>query len=85
MLLRIAPYGTGDERDVPDWYRKIVGDKKDWPEKKWQVDPEDPRYAQHFGGMIRDLGKRYDGHPDLESVEPIHCGSLGRRRPVRKN
>ncbi len=22
LLLRIAPYGTGDERDVPDWYRQ---------------------------------------------------------------
>ena len=25
LLLRIAPYGTGDERDVPAWYRNMVG------------------------------------------------------------
>ena len=61
LLLRIAPYGTGDQRDVPDWYREMVGPRKDWkynnPVNKWIVDPEDPRYAENFGGMIRALGK----------------------------
>jgi len=77
LLIRIAPYGTGADRDVPDWYRKLVGPKNDWSDKKWQVDPEDPRYAEHFGGMIRDLGKRYDGHPNLESVDVSIVGAWG--------
>ena len=25
LLLRIAPYGTGADNDVPDWYRALVG------------------------------------------------------------
>jgi len=77
LLLRIAPYGTGSERDVPAWYRKMVGETKKLPVKKWQVDPEDPRYSQHFGGMIRALGKRYDGHPSLESVDLSIVGAWG--------
>ncbi len=77
LLLRIAPYGTGDDRDVPDWYRKMVGAKNDWPDKKWQVDPEDPRYVEHFGGLIRDFGQRYDGHPNLESVDVSIVGAWG--------
>jgi hypothetical protein len=28
LMLRIAPHGTGNERDVPLWYRKMVGEKK---------------------------------------------------------
>jgi hypothetical protein len=81
LLLRIAPYGTGEERDVPKWYRAMVGDEKEWaysnPVNKWMVDPEDPRYAEYFGGFIRALGDRYDGHPDLEAVDLSIVGAWG--------
>jgi len=30
---------------------------------------KDPRDVEHFGGMTGQLGKRYDGHPLLESVD----------------
>ncbi len=81
LMLRIAPYGTGSERDVPGWYRKMVGPQQDWkydnPVNKWMVDPEDPRYAEYFGGFIRELGKRYDGNPGLESVDLSIVGAWG--------
>ena len=82
LLLRIAPYGTTTvDRDVPDWYRKMVGAGKDFkynnPVNKWMVDPEDPRYAQYFGGFISEMGKRYDGHPYLEGVDLSIVGAWG--------
>ena len=81
LLLRIAPYGTGNQRDVPDWYRKMVGPGKDWkynnPTNAWMVDAEDPRYAQYFGGFIRALGERYDGHPSFEAVDLSIVGAWG--------
>lgn len=81
LLVRIAPYGTGEERDVPDWYRKMVGPIKDQkysnPVNAWMVDPEDPRYAEYFGGLIRAMGERYDGHPDLEAVDLSIVGAWG--------
>lgn len=77
LLLRIAPYGTGADNDVPDWYRALMGPEKELPEKKWRTDPEDPHYAEHFGDMIRDLGARYDGHPVLESVDLSIVGAWG--------
>jgi hypothetical protein len=77
LMLRIAPYGTGPERDVPDWYRSLVGKEGPQPEEKWQTDPEDPRYVKYFGGVIRALGQRYDGHPDLESVDVSIVGAWG--------
>ena len=77
LMLRIAPYGTGNQNDVPDWYRTLVGEKKDWKERKWQVDPEDPRYVEHFTAMIKSLGRRYDGHADLESVDVSIVGAWG--------
>ncbi len=77
LLLRIAPYGTGAERDVPDWYREIMGEEENLPVKKWRTNPEDVRYVEHFGDMIRDLGLRYDGHPALESVDLSIVGAWG--------
>jgi hypothetical protein len=81
LLLRIAPYGTGNDRDVPDWYRKMVGPNKKWKYASsvngWMVDAEDSRYVQYFGGMIRALGARYDGHPDLEAVDMSIVGAWG--------
>ncbi len=82
LILRIAPYGTGPDRDVPDWYRAMVGVKDEWlPDGTgWRVDPEDPRYAEHFGKLIAELGSRYDGHPDLESVDLSIVGFWGEGR-----
>jgi hypothetical protein len=77
LLLRIAPYGTGEDNDVPDWYRALVGPEKGLAVKKWRTDPMDPRYVEHFGGMVRDLGSRYDGHPTLESVDLSIVGAWG--------
>ncbi len=75
LMLRIPPYSA--EIDVPAWYRKIVG--KEVPSKiaKWRVDPEDPLYVKRYGGMIKALGERYDGHPDLESVDISLVGYWG--------
>jgi hypothetical protein len=82
LMLRIAPYGSGSgpETDVPKWYRTLVGDKNEWYTQSgggWRVDAEDPKYSQYFGKMIAALGKRYDGHPDLESIDLSIVGYWG--------
>jgi hypothetical protein len=78
LMLRVAPYGTKDDNDVPDWYRKMVGDESGKLDNaKWRTDPENPRYSQDFGGFIRELGNRYDGDPDLESVDLAIVGAWG--------
>jgi hypothetical protein len=76
LMLRIAPYGE-DENDVPGWYRIMVGKEDKYLSGKWRIDPEDPRYVQYFGSMIKALGQRYDGHPDLESVDVSIVGFWG--------
>jgi len=82
LMLRIAPYGSIPDRDVPAWYRSMVGKKNEWlPEGEgWRVDAEDPRYARYFGRMIEELGNRYDGHPDLEAVDVSIVGFWGEGR-----
>jgi hypothetical protein len=77
LMLRISPYKGRPIDDVPAWYRDLVGEKRTFEHVKWPVDPENPLYAEHFGRMIRELGKRYDGHPDLECVDLSFVGWAG--------
>lgn len=80
LMLRIAPYGTGPDNDVPDWYRALLAGnalEQKLPVDKWRVHPENPLYLGHFGQLIRDLGARYDGHPDLELVDVSIVGAWG--------
>ncbi len=86
LMLRVAPYGSGktinDDTDVPSWYRKMIGDRNEWLPSGdgWRADAEDPRYAFHFGRLIGEIGKRYDGHPDFESVDLSIVGFWGEGR-----
>lgn len=80
LMLRIAPYGTGKDNDAPDWYRSLVEGQeieKKLPVEKWRVHPENPLYVRRFGGLIRALGARYDGHADLELVDVSILGAWG--------
>ena len=76
LMLRVVPYEEA-EKDVPAWYRKMVGKEAKLLSDKWRIDPEDPRYLKYFGGFIKALGNRYDGHPDLESVDVSIIGFWG--------
>ncbi len=42
-----------------------------------EADCNNPLYLQHWGDLIRALGKRYDGHPDLESFDVAYGGQWG--------
>ena len=100
LMLRIAPYGTEAESDVPDWYRTVTGEElrkapstnnhaswyrplaeslPDWQpyEAQWMVNPMNPAYVHFFGDMVRALGARYDGDPDLDLVDVSIVGPWG--------
>ena len=81
--LRFQPYTEGvrpalpSEKpetrvNLPEWY---------WEKGAAQIgrepDHNDPLYLKHFGDFIRAFGKRYDGHPDLESIDVAYGGPWG--------
>ena len=79
LMLRIAPFGPETKtEDVPAWYRQMIGDEssKSYPDK-WRTNPEDPRYIEHWTALVRALGARYDGSPDLEAVDISILGFWG--------
>jgi hypothetical protein len=64
--------------NVPDWYWDTGAA---WVEKgvysRNEPDSNDPLYLQHFGNFIRAFAARYDGHPDLESIDMAYAGYWG--------
>jgi Domain of unknown function (DUF4832)/Beta-galactosidase len=100
LMLRIAPYGSTPESDVPAWYRQIThevlapapprhgepawamqrpANEPAWEpfDPQWMVNPMNPAYVHFFGEMIRALGDRYDGDPDLNLVDISIVGPWG--------
>jgi len=77
LMLRIAPYGPGIDQDIPDWLRKIIGESSNLAHDSWRVDPEDERYIDNFTEMVYKLGKKYNGHPNIESVDLSFLGFWG--------
>lgn len=64
--------------DMPDWYWDTgAGWIEKGPYHKNEPDCNDPKYIRHFGNFIRAAAKRYDGHPDLESVDIAVAGKWG--------
>ena len=68
----------GSSVNVPDWYwdtgARWVKAGKYAPN---EPDSNDPQYLRHFGDFVRAFARRYDGHPDLESVDVAYAGFWG--------
>ncbi|GMV82255.1 MAG: hypothetical protein AMXMBFR7_34390 [Planctomycetota bacterium] len=75
LQLRIQPY-IGD--DMPKWYWELGGklDPNSDPKRR-EPDHNHASYLKHWGEFIKAFGKRYDGHPVLESFDIAYGGPCG--------
>ena len=80
LAFRIMCVGTSkDSTYVPDWLRDkgckgFVYQYQNAGMKYWVPDMDDPIFLDAHLRLIKELGKRYDGHPDLDLVD---IGSVG--------
>jgi hypothetical protein len=80
LSLRVMCAGSGDApTDVPQWLKdkgckgftyRTDGSKTDF----WVPDFDDPLFQTAHGRLLRELGRRYDAHPGLDSMD---IGSVG--------
>lgn len=73
LQVRIQPYTM--ETPPPDWLWEL-GAKRGrrqevwWPYAPgWEPDINHPAYIRAWASLVRSFGKRFNGHPDLESVD----------------
>jgi hypothetical protein len=79
LMVRIMPY---DQKDpLPEWYRnsgaRRANRDSDPDGKIWSPDADDPLYFKHWSALVREFGRRYDGHPDLDTVDISTVGYWG--------
>ena len=70
-----------EKHPLPEWYRKSGARRANQPTDKdgetWQPDFADPLYLKYWGAVVAEAGQRYDGHPDLDSVDISSVGYWG--------
>jgi len=79
LAIRLMPYD--DKHALPDWYVHSGARRANKPEDKdgsiWSPDSSDPIYLNTWSAIINEMGKRYDGHPDLNHVDISTVGYWG--------
>ena len=79
LAIRLMPYDQ--KHPLPEWYRNSGARRANKDTDKdgsvWQPDFADPLYLKFWGRLILAAGARYDGHPDLESVDISSLGYWG--------
>ena len=79
LAFRLMPYDQ--EHPLPDWYRNSGARRTNQANDKdgniWQPDFADPLYLKYWGAVVAAAGKRFDGHPDLDSVDISSVGYWG--------
>ena len=69
--------GTG----APQWYIDLGANGFDYVsesgKQNWMPDHNDPLYLEHYGKLIKEFAKRYDGHPDIDHVDMRSLGHWG--------
>ena len=77
--IRLMPYDQ--KHPLPEWYRNSGARRANQPTDKdgaiWQPDFSDPLYLKYWGELVAAAGKRYDGHPDLDTVDISSVGYWG--------
>ena len=79
LAIRLMPYDQG--HPLPEWYQNSGARRANQPTDKdgkiWQPDFADPLYMKYWGALVAEAGKRYDGHPYLDTVDVSSVGYWG--------
>ena len=79
LAIRLMPYDP--KHQLPEWYRKSGARRANTNSAKdgemWQPDFSDPLYFKYWSAFVEEAGQRYDGNPDLDSVDISTVGYWG--------
>ena len=79
LQVRLMPHGSHSQPQLPKWYQDryptVPGTTKREPFVAAVYDG--PAFIEQWGNVVRDFGRCFDGHPDLESVDMAYLGPWG--------
>ena len=75
LQARLQPCAGGS--GFPQWFWDTGVRRQGRGRRGGMPDFNSPQYVEHWSDLIRAFGKRFDGHPDLESFDVAYAGSCG--------
>jgi len=76
LALRLMPYDQ--KHPLSAWYQKSGAKRANAAGAAiWEPDFSDPLYLKYWGGLVKEAGRRFDGHPDLDTVDISSVGYWG--------
>ena len=76
LAIRLMPYDQ--KHPIPEWYRKSGARRANAEGAPvWEPDFSDPLYLKYWGNLVKEAGRRFDGHPDLDTVDISSVGYWG--------
>jgi hypothetical protein len=79
LAIRLMPYDN--KNPLPEWYihsgARRANKSGDKDGEIWSPDANDPSYIKSWSAIVSEMGKRYDGHPDLDHVDISTVGYWG--------
>ena len=75
LAIRLMPYDK--EHPLPEWYRRSGAKRVNAEGAVWEPDFSDPLYLKYWGELVAEAGKRYDGNPNLDTVDISSVGYWG--------
>jgi len=73
LQIRFQPYVYDD---IPKWYQALGGRVLPGGSVP-EIDSNDPLYIRHWTDFVRAVGRTFNGHPNLESVDVAYAGRFG--------
>ncbi len=79
LIVRIMPYGGRGAPQLPAWYASKYPVERGVPRHPDTLRPnhDSAEYLQCFGTLLRELGSRFDRHPQFEGLDMSFVGPWG--------
>jgi hypothetical protein len=76
LAIRLMPYDQ--KHPLPQWYRASGARRINREgDAIWEPDFSDPLYLKYWGAFVKEAGRRYDGNPNLDTVDISTVGYWG--------
>jgi len=80
MVIRLMPFGSSRQSQIPKWYRENYATIKDSPKSgivQTVPDPESKDFLDKWGSLLIAFAAKFDGNPLLEGIDLAFIGPWG--------